>query len=389
MHLRISDDDDNNNNNTDNGMAAQEYYNPNYPMHSTNYAPQSSLTPQPPPYAPLDPNPRFGNNYSNQPASPRPPNLQGGSPPAKHEHHFNPSLQPLPPQSPQSGRQEYPGGYFHNNRSQAAQAQPYPLPQGPPTPQQYHQPPGPPQQSYVGPQSPPLSNQTHSPPGYSNNQYPPQPGQQYPNGDYGKHQPQHYQPQSPGQLRQQYPCPPAAPQQSYSNPNITGPYAQAPVVLYPGQGQPEPQQGQYRPGPQSPYPPVPHYVNNLYPNDAYQNHNIRQQHQQHRPHSRQHRHDDSDDSRSDSDTERRRRRHERQHRRTSDNPSKPKEKSSKHKDRFLGASAGALLGDLLIAPGVGTAAGALLGGLSGDAYSKKKEKGSDGKDRYRSRSRNR
>lgn len=69
----------------------------------------------------------------------------------------------------------------------------------------------------------------------------------------------------------------------------------------------------------------------------------------------------------------------------------------KNRDRFFGASTGALLGDIFIAPGVGTAMGALLGGFGGDSYNKNKNKERQSrKDRdrdrdndYGSRSRNR
>lgn len=49
-------------------------------------------------------------------------------------------------------------------------------------------------------------------------------------------------------------------------------------------------------------------------------------------------------------------------------------RKDKNRDRFFGASTGALLGDIFIAPGVGTAMGALLGGFGGDSYNKNKHK---------------
>lgn len=59
-------------------------------------------------------------------------------------------------------------------------------------------------------------------------------------------------------------------------------------------------------------------------------------------------------------------------------PSNPRprrgSKSKEARDTFFGAGAGAILGDVLLGPGIGTAAVALLGGVGANRHAKQKER---------------
>lgn len=100
-------------------------------------------------------------------------------------------------------------------------------------------------------------------------------------------------------------------------------------------------------------------------------------HRPHRSHSRPH--DRTYDSSSPSDRDRDRdrdresssRRHKPRKSRSYDKPN-----HDKTRDTFLGAGAGTLIGDVLF-PGLGTAAGLVLGGYGGRKYAQEKARGSD------------
>lgn len=75
--------------------------------------------------------------------------------------------------------------------------------------------------------------------------------------------------------------------------------------------------------------------------------------------------DDSDRSRSRSRSRDRKKHRHHQHR------SQPQRKKSSGVNTFLGAGGGAIIGDAIF-PGLGTIGGALLGGLGGHEYGKKR-----------------
>lgn len=96
----------------------------------------------------------------------------------------------------------------------------------------------------------------------------------------------------------------------------------------------------------------------------------RRTHHQHH-HQRPHRsHDRTRDSDRDSNYSDRDRERERRHHKHRPRESKLQEKEHKTRDTFLGAGAGTILGDAIF-PGLGTAAGLLLGGYSGRKYAER------------------
>ncbi|KAI8943555.1 hypothetical protein NX059_001552 [Plenodomus lindquistii] len=93
----------------------------------------------------------------------------------------------------------------------------------------------------------------------------------------------------------------------------------------------------------------------------------RSRHHRYRSHDRVRDDRDRDTDYSDSDREPERRRHKHHHR-----PRETKTQSKEHKNRdtFLGAGAGTIIGDAIL-PGLGTAAGLLLGGYGGRKYAER------------------
>lgn len=84
----------------------------------------------------------------------------------------------------------------------------------------------------------------------------------------------------------------------------------------------------------------------------------------------------------DRDRERRHRHHQKSHHHHHHRETRVQEKEHKNRDTFLGAGAGTLIGDALF-PGLGTAAGLLLGGYGGRKYAERSVS-EDSRD-YRSR----
>ena len=219
-------------------------------------------------------------------------------------------------------------------------------------------------------------------------------------GSQGAQQYHHQKPYPPQQRQYHQQLPPQPwPQQQYNNshyastpPPSYSPYAQQhekqQLQAYPP---PNPLQQQQHPGPAGPYfPPPPQQPNNYLgvPPQHIRSHS--------QPPTRVHFTDDAStrlgsETESSSSARPRRRRHgkHRSHDDSarsrdadsdsdhSDRPRRAKTHQKKHdsRDTFLGAGAGGILGDAIF-PGLGTAAGLILGGLGGRKYARERRGGS-------------
>ncbi|KAI4924121.1 hypothetical protein J4E85_008281 [Alternaria conjuncta] len=234
---------------------------------------------------------------------------------------------------------------------------PNPYPPQPPKPPQYQQPPAQPPRPHVS--NPPYANTP--PPSYS--AYPQPPPQQ----PYG------YPPQQ--QQQQQY-----YPEKKNAQ-AMTAPYPQTPPAggYYPPQ-QPMPQNHGYLGAPLQPYrshsqPARVRFADqdsdrstslgSVSDSDDYSppRHSNSSRHHRHHSHSTR-----------DRSTSRDRSRNERRHKpRKSHSFDKAHEDKHKNRDTFLGAGAGTIIGDVIF-PGLGTAAGLVLGGYGGRKYADQRSK---------------
>ncbi|CAN9382805.1 unnamed protein product [Alternaria alternata] len=239
----------------------------------------------------------------------------------------------------------------------------------------------------------PFSSQPQKPP-----QYQQPPAQHYPqpnvhNPAYANTPPPSYSAYSQQPQQQSHGYPPQQQYQPYPEKNaqaMTAPYPQTPPAGYFPHQQPMPQP-QQAPLPNNGYlgAPLQHHRSHSQParvrfadqdsdrstslgsmsdSDEYSppRHSNSRHHGRHRSHST--RDYDSDRDRSDRDRDHRRHKPRKTH-----SYDKAHEEKHKNRDTFLGAGAGTIIGDAIF-PGLGTAAGLLLGGYGGRKYADTRSK---------------
>ncbi|KAF2262876.1 hypothetical protein CC78DRAFT_294056 [Lojkania enalia] len=219
----------------------------------------------------------------------------------------------------------------------------------------------------------------YPPPNQYYQQQPPPPNQQ---PQYSNARPPSIQPQqhfnTPPPSYSEYPLPPQElpgsqrppqPHPHNGRPAITAPYPHSPPK-YPPQPQTHQQSG-YLGAPVQPIrshsqPPRVHFEDEKYGTDSSEASTpSASDSSRHRRRRRKHRHSHSRSSSYD-------RGHDREHRRSHSH------RDHKNRDTFLGAGGGAIIGDAIF-PGLGTAAGLLLGGYGGRKHAEKRSRSESGR----------